>query len=277
MLAFAMRLAAAAYKRGQKFRKDYFGSRLIPKTPKGQREVGGIVQEKFNKFKQGTYEVGWAMDALTSLGDKWLARVVKSVTVRIAGSRNAKIYDLFYLAIGLASSRIRRRALVNLVGGEVPGDGEEWAGVYDHVFIANIDYTEKIVQVELAYSIGGAIAELIGKGGALEDIKTPPDNDHLTAVNIWPNFLSTDRNPRLTNTGGRELILAKALGPNPVPAADGISRSTSLYALMSAALTDACTSPPLPSIVQYSATYIDAKKTAVDKLKLNGSEAVSQS
>ncbi len=211
------------------------------------------VGRNVNKAISKVYEVGWAIDALMSMGDKFFPRVIKEVKVTVAGSQAANISKLFYLAIAIASSRIRH------------ANGKEWPGCFDQVFIANIDYTEKIVDVSLCYSIGAALGKLSGGDQPLIDIRSaPPDN--LTAVNTWPWFMrgAVEKSdggfitppvfapdPNLTDNALTQTILTKAPGVNPFPVGDGISRSTDLVALMAETLNGPCRQANLEKSPRY--------------------------
>ena len=258
--------AASVAKRGiQKAYNKGFGRRPAPVG----NTIPGRIPAAFEKFRDSTYQVGWAVEALTTMGDKFLPRVIKSVQVKIVGSTGSRLQDLFYLAMGIASSRIRRFAAVGAVG-------EEWAGVYDHILVAHLDFRAKTVQVELAISIGGVAGEFVGKGDALRDIKSPPPQI-ITAVNQWPRFLQTgdaaDR--KLTLTGGTETMLVEGKGKNPHPDGDGISRTkTDLVALVAGALMPACVTLQVPpKTTEYKAVV---NTLGVKSLQLPGGAVVPQ-
>lgn len=235
---------------------------VAKRTAKKAIGVGGAlsrVGKHANKAISKVYEVGWAIDALMSLGDKFFPRVIKECRVTVAGSQAANIGRLFHLAIAIASSKMRKV------------DGKEWPGCYDQVFIANIDYTEKVVDVTICYSVGAALGKVTAGTQPLIDMRLAPP-DTLYASNQWPWFMSNviekpgegfipgppilAPDPQLTYTGFKEVALQKPPGINPFPVGDGISRSTDLVALMAQTLNGPCKQADLktsPRYVMYKA------------------------
>ena len=231
------------------------------------------VRSKLSSFRDNIYSTGWAFDTLTNFGDKLLPRVTKGVTVKICGNQFSSISELFYLAVSIASSRMRKGP------GGLFSVGAPWEGAKHENFVATIDYTRRFVQVDLAYSIGAVIG-LVGRDSALNDIKSPPA-ENITALNLWPKFMNSGPGKEVIVKDALivEPVLTKAPGINPYPATDGISRTSDLHALVSAGLMPACVTPYVRKIPEYDVTYkpkVDGLPKTIDTLKLPNSQRVKQ-
>jgi len=233
----------------------------------GRRIAGGIVPGIFGKPHSGLIgnvtNIGWAFQGIQSMTENFFPRVNLSCTVKIWGSRNATIGNLYFLAIAIASN------VVPTFKGST------------RTLQAGIDHTNQFVEVLISCSAGGLTGTTVGTPGIVgaptasagNFLRTAPKTD-IDANTYWPEFLSA---------GGAQLLpgvapssppipmLKQAVGPmdNPYPAFDKISRSTDLYAIFSQALTGSCALLPYPTNQKYTVTGASTLKLPGNGLPIN--------
>lgn len=209
--------------------------------------------------------LGWAAQGAQAMSESYFPRATLAVSVHIQGTRSAKIGKLYYLATAIAAG----------FRNDIAVSGK--------TFVANIDYTNKTVEVSVAYSASGLTAQgFEGVNSGLAKIKESP-REEIFAINSFPEFmLPVGVNPNLTTDGQTQKVLTPTVDPklkgggNPYPDFDGISRATDLTALVTAALIGPCDTPAVPQAIQYKVGGSPSSSSSGQTLASPGSQSVTQ-
>src|ERR1700683_4996559 len=189
------------------------------------------------KASGGVLDRAWQAESfiqsIRNVSKEWLPQTVLSVTVKVAGSPQSNMSNLFYLACAVAAN-----ANPDVLG-----------GARAHIFTATIVPHSKVVVVAIAHSAGG----LFGGGGMAGRTAVKglvPDSYY--ANQVWPVLLSNkpETNNGTTvspeplgtvqaitnsqfNTNGFAPVIATTLSAsNPVPQLDQISRQSDITQLV---------------------------------------------
>lgn len=248
-LRAAGRAAAGAAKLPFRAGKALFGKRVVRNVRKGFH----VEQSRAAKAIETIYSVGWAVEGIKNLGKDWLPQTLSTVSVKIWGSAQSNMSNLFYLACAIAANT----------------NTDKLRGFRAHVLTAGILPHDKAVQVTIAHSIGG----LLGVKAAPEqrDTVKAPIPDVYSADKNWPVFLarsvdaagnSTEAIGTVpvilakggipTTSGGRPIIATTLSGRNPHPQLDGVSRQSDLTQLVFSALLQSCDPVPCPKTTDYN-------------------------
>lgn len=257
-----MALGRMITRTGGRAARGMFGRSAAARFMIGSRRLGRGLSSAWHGLTsttRGLYEVGWALESAQRMGENFYPRVTLAVTVKIQGSWWARIADLYRVAVGIASST-----------------RPQLDGLCNQSFLAHIDHTNRIVEVQIAYSLGGLAGRFNQKEllAGLSMLASDPVKD-IRASNKWPSFINgLLYDPAVLAPG--TLMLTADKGFNPVPAADGLSRSSDLVSIVTAALIDPCKKPvrpnskiyrPTPSIINVGPTSKKDQTRLVKKLK----------
>jgi len=185
------------------------------------------------------WQAGSVISSIESLTDKWLPQVSIIVTVKLWGSPQSNMSNLYYLASAIAAN----------------ANQDTLRGFRGHMFAATILPHAKFVQVNIAMTSGGMLGQsgLFGGGGAGSsgrELIRAPIQDNYYAEKTWPFFMSdkivNGKSAEPLGTvpgilGSKNPVIATNLAAsNPYPAMDDISRQSDLTQLLAAALLGSC-------------------------------------
>ncbi len=207
------------------------------------------------------YTADWALQGVERITERWLPRALSGVSVRIWGSPQSNLSNIFFLACAVASN----------------ANPDVFRGARTRVFGASIVPHGKFVQVNIVFTVGGLLGGGGESGRAVVKGLIP---DSFGASQVWPAFLSNSAVNGVSNeplgtvpkisqaafsnvtTTSVPLIATTLSGSNPFPQLDGISRQSDLTALVSAALMGSCVAVPCPTTGNYVSEPTAATATA---------------
>lgn len=230
--------------------KDSSGNFVKRRLPVPQKLEGGLRERASNTLNIG-WQAGSVLSSISELTDKWLPQVEIVVSVKLWGSAQSNMSNLYYLASALASN----------------ANPDTLRGFRGHMFAASILPHAKFVQVNIAMTSGGMLGSsgLFAAGSNVpttgRELIRAPIQDEFKADKTWPFFMSDDiRDGKSaqplgtvpTILGQTNPVIATTLAAsNPYPAMDGVSRQSDLTELLTAALIGSCDPVPCPQTSEY--------------------------
>ncbi len=261
----AARVATSPF-RGKMVHPAYFNKKGNFKPAKYERSLYSQALDKGWQFNSG-------LDLVKTLTKEWLPQTSISATVKIIGSAQSNMSNLFFLACGIAANT----------------NPDAFGAVRSHTISVVIIPHAKAVAVTIAHGAGGLLGTGGERGRAL--IKAPvPDN--YTAALKWPTFLTgavgadgapseslgtlqsiVNQSPQFTDKTSDPLIATTLAGANPVPQLDGMSRQSDLTQLVAAALLGECDKVPCPKTNEYTPSPSSAADRVANNISVGSTMA----